>query len=379
MAADNARQRFQDKDIHREDNSDGEEAGKPDTKGRTRPFGALKSEFLAGKRTILLPSRVAQGQLGVLEGLKALTLGEKEWHCCWVLKEEIESASSDWRQLEQLPGVHVVRSLQADLGPHISGERTYDEIAVCDSYRRQLLSNGFQLQAVSIEPDDWTVPSNEEIRVHGMRHAEETVVDHAEDYIRCASEALESGLGPGLDEFYRRFAPSGVRVTVEWIILMRRLLTADDKLFHRFSQHCVALCLSLLQDMEGLVAEEVILRGLASWREFFRSIRGDRLRWPSGVRTVELHDIAVLRYIMDHSGFDRDPESLQHCFDDACSSEEKVGRLGSLFDLGMGPHAGSNEDIVSEAFSRAQVWEEGTWEAAKALALVLVPGCLHGR
>ncbi|CRK23266.1 hypothetical protein BN1723_003021 [Verticillium longisporum] len=237
-AADNAQRHFKGEGVQREEKRDGKGTDELDPEGRARYFGAfsgivhtLESESSAGRppcenylTTILLPSRVVRGRLDTFDDLKALPLGGKEWSCCWVLEKEMEPSGSDWGQLKQLPGAHIVRVLRADLGPYISGEHTYYEVAICDSYRHHLLSIGFQLEAVSIDPDMWIAHSNKEIREYGMRGAEHTVAKRAEEYLQCALKALESGFGPGLDKFYRRFAPSGLRITVEWIILMRRLL-----------------------------------------------------------------------------------------------------------------------------------------------------------
>jgi hypothetical protein len=126
--------------------------------------------------------------------------------------------------------------------------------------------------------------------------------------------------------------------------------------------------------MQGFTAQELLQKELPYWKDLFRSIRGDRLKWPPGFESVELHDIAVLRHIMEYSGFERDPEPFQHCFDDTISTEEKLHRLSHLFDMGVIQPALGSKDLVGEAFSQARVSEEGSWESVRKLVSRLVPG-----
>jgi hypothetical protein len=44
-------------------------------------------------------------------------------------------------------------------------------------------------------------------------------------------KAMEPG-SPGVDQFYRRFAPLGLRPIVEWIILTRQLLVCSPLACH---------------------------------------------------------------------------------------------------------------------------------------------------
>lgn len=129
--------------------------------------------------------------------------------------------------------------------------------------------------------------------------------------------------------------------------------------------------------MQGFTAQALLQMDLKLWRELFLSIRGDRLKWPPGFDPVELHDIAVLRSIMEYSGFKSDPEPLQHRFDDSISREEKLDRLSRLFDIGVRSPSGCSKDLV-EAFSQARVSEEGSWEFLEELVSKLVSKLVPG-
>ncbi|RXG41771.1 hypothetical protein VDGE_03471 [Verticillium dahliae] len=207
-SVDYSRQSVEGEDIwgeHKPDDGvEGEEADDLDLEGRARSVQAFSS-------IIAVPNSVS-------------STGRRT-------EKEIESSSSDWGTLKLLPGVRIVRKFQGNLRTHTPYKGPYYEIAICDSYKQRFLSHGFQLRAMKVQPDDWTVPSDIDVHVYGRRHAEQMVADCADEYTRYASKALESGLGPGLDEFYRRFAPAGLRVVVEWIIIMRQLLVFSTSFF----------------------------------------------------------------------------------------------------------------------------------------------------
>jgi hypothetical protein len=121
--------------------------------------------------------------------------------------DHFESSDSKWVKIKCYPGIHEVRK---------TNDGRFYEIAVLESYRAWLVSRGFGLKYdIKFEP-----------RVESL-----IVCD-----LRNAVRGLTSGLGRGLDRYYRRRALGSLCIALEWTIVIRDIVVcASGRILERIA------------------------------------------------------------------------------------------------------------------------------------------------
>ena len=121
--------------------------------------------------------------------------------------DHFESSDSEWVKIKCYPGIHEVGK---------TNDGRFYEIAVLESYRAWLVSRGFGLEYdIKLEPR--------------FESRFGSPLD-----LRNAVLGLTSGLGRGLDRYYRRRALGKPRMALEWTIVIRDILVcASGRILER--------------------------------------------------------------------------------------------------------------------------------------------------
>lgn len=116
---------------------------------------------------------------------------------------QYESSGSEWVKIKCYPGIHEVGK---------TNDGRFYEIAVLESYMAHLFSSGFGL---------------------GYDAKVESRLDSLSDLPK-AVRGLTSGLGRGLDRYYRHRALGNFRIALEWTIVIRDILVrASGRILER--------------------------------------------------------------------------------------------------------------------------------------------------
>jgi hypothetical protein len=115
-----------------------------------------------------------------------------------------------------VPGVFIV-------GKCCNGQ--FYEVAVCRSYIPWLRDHKFEFQ---LELDfDRTEPADAEAQVYGISRARARAQAH---FLQNAIEAIWSRRSQELVLYYRRIAPSKLKIPLEWVILNHDVLVSSPLL-----------------------------------------------------------------------------------------------------------------------------------------------------
>jgi hypothetical protein len=99
----------------------------------------------------------------------------------------------------------------------------------------------------------------------------------------------------------------------------------------------VFLGLHLLGDFDSAPTLELICRDMEKWIEYFMKLGREKTMWlPEKDLEREMHDVSLLRGLLESAGKDEERDVLQHNFCRKWSANESFSEFGIL--LGLGHH-----------------------------------------
>jgi hypothetical protein len=122
------------------------------------------------------------------------------------------------------------------------------EVAVCKSYIPWLLDYKFEFQ---LDLDfDRTEPADAEAQVYGISRARARAQAH---FLQNAIEAIWSRRSQELVLYYRRIAPSKLKIPLEWVILNHDVLVSSTAPLATYSDpHLILIRILILRSESGL-------------------------------------------------------------------------------------------------------------------------------
>ncbi|KAM5361102.1 hypothetical protein ACJZ2D_013313 [Fusarium nematophilum] len=211
-------------------------------------------------------------------------------HFAWLSKMCAESS-----------GAHIVGCFQG----HLKGEINallYYEVAIPPRHE-DVLSKGSK-RPDEIIPNDFTVPYDLDVDVHGKVTAGNRATGRINTYFKVAWNGLSSGKGEGLDLYYRQAVPPKLRSRIEWMLVLRDILESKEEVFRRVIRCFLAVSLILVGDNHSTRTRDLIPAGQQQWRAWFQKLALTEWRWHLN------HVIACLRLILQVSGGKAGPGPL---------------------------------------------------------------------
>ncbi|KAK3940430.1 hypothetical protein QBC46DRAFT_385373, partial [Diplogelasinospora grovesii] len=291
---------------------------------------------------------------------------DEDWVSCLVSTDRSGPPGSEWRRIERLPGIHEVRK---------TGDGKFYEFAVRRSYIPWLLGSGFQFRRLSVMDLEHDVlePIEGEVRVYGVLRATERAKSR---FLQAAVRGLSSGLGRGLDQYYRhKTLDQGARVIIEWTILIRDIVNSDHEVLRWFLLRCVFLGLHLLGDFDSACALELVNRDMQGWIQYFRQLGSKKAMWPLEERDSQagLHEVALLRGVFESVGGRGDVR--QRGFDGNWTANDSFAAFGSLLDLAEPASFGSFDvQKMTKALLRSRVLEGECLRSGMSVGFGVLPG-----
>ncbi|KAK3934105.1 hypothetical protein QBC46DRAFT_400657 [Diplogelasinospora grovesii] len=298
---------------------------------------------------------------------------DEDWVSCLVPADQSGPPGSKWRHIEHFPGIHEVRK---------TGDGESYEFAVRRSYIPWLLSRGFPFQRLFVM-DHVLEPIEGEVRVYGVLRATERAKSR---FLRAAVRGLSSGLGRGLDQYYRhKTLDQSVRVIIEWTILIRDIVNSDHEILRRFLLRCVYLGLHLLGDFDSAPALKLVNRDVQGWIQYFRQLGSKKAMWPLAERDSQagLHEVALLRGVFESVGGREGVR--QRWFDGNWTANDSFAAFGNLllldldldldFDLAEPASFGSFDvQKMTEALLRSRVLKGECLRPGISVGFSVLPG-----